>query len=783
MTQIRSGATAVVAVALLIVFSAVPVSAVESGESPLQPSSDLGSTSVLEQTTTPTSTATNETETETVAHRNPSEVDSDTNVAPVRSRLERQLASRLQISVENLTAEEYENASRVLGDSYLRTLAKYEDLEDVDPEVAAAAYEDARERQLAYIGTVEQLRDVGEQYRAAKERGNDTRARQLARELLAGAENTTALAEQLNESYASLQNRTGANFSTSQSEIRRLQQQVTVASQQLRQTAFESTNLSVESDSTRVSFRDPLELTGQLTANGTAVSNREIEVQIGPQRRNVTTDADGEFSLTYRPVTLDVETTELRVRYTPEDQSLYLGSNDTVSVEVEQTQATVEGLTAPNTATFGDPVPVSGTVTVDGEPITGLPMNVSVTTVSLDDTETNETGEFFVNETLPANVDDRGQEIDITSSDELAVVVDSSRDLTVNPTQTALSASIVNRTDTALVVAGTLQTEAGVELANQTLTVTAGGAQVATVNTTASGAYETSVPLEDGALPNGASQLVVKFPDSRSSSLWSSEATVSMGLLGGPGPVAIATGVGGVVLVGTLIVVIRRRELESLLGSSRKGENGGRDEADSDEAGNRSAYEESNPGFSFQTDSDLRQSTVEPTRLLDVADDHLADSRFDEATIVAYTAVRTVLIGRLDATADTPWELYEHAREGGLVEPEGSLYDLTRLYEQVSYGGREATSDDATQALDLATTLVSAVSAASAVSAEGGTPIEKSTDTDVGDADSTSDSADADASENTDTVSGVAGDSVAESDGSDSVTQDDGTEAPSSTDD
>jgi len=61
-------------------------------------------------------------------------------------------------------------------------------------------------------------------------------------------------------------------------------------------------------------------------SNGTAVSNDRVTLQVGERRYDVQTASDGEFSLTYRPVFLPVNTTTVPVQFIPEDTSLYLAA-------------------------------------------------------------------------------------------------------------------------------------------------------------------------------------------------------------------------------------------------------------------------------------------------------------------------------------------------------------------------------------------------------------------------------------------------------------------------
>jgi len=77
-------------------------------------------------------------------------------------------------------------------------------------------------------------------------------------------------------------------------------------------------------------------------SNGTAVSNDRVTLQVGERRYDVQTASDGEFSLTYRPVFLPVNTTTVPVQFIPEDTSLYLAANTTTTAQItDQTNTTI----------------------------------------------------------------------------------------------------------------------------------------------------------------------------------------------------------------------------------------------------------------------------------------------------------------------------------------------------------------------------------------------------------------------------------------------------------
>jgi hypothetical protein len=239
----------------------------------------------------------------------------------------------------------------VSGD-YQNLLEKYVDVAgetrgEGDDETAEQ-FQQAREKQQSLAEDVQEYQDTRAEYEEARANGNGTRARELAREMERQAEAIQRNATELQRIFERISNRTAVDMTEAHRAIENVSENVSEQQAAVREATFVETRLEVEVNTTRISFKNPLELSGTLfAANGTPIANATVSIQVGSRSYTVTTDTEGRFSLTHRPTTMTIGEQSLDVSYIPRTTAIYLGSNAALSVNVTQVRSTMTVSMAP----------------------------------------------------------------------------------------------------------------------------------------------------------------------------------------------------------------------------------------------------------------------------------------------------------------------------------------------------------------------------------------------------------------------------------------------------
>lgn len=615
-----------------------------------------------------------------VQQENPYEVDESGDTDALRSYLAERLAERLGESSVEISQGQYEQGQSVLGDEYDSILEQYVDVAGgAGDNPDAESFEQARESQRQYSQLLQEYNETYQAYQEARAAGNATRARELARELNRLATQIEEAGGNVTRSYTRVENTTGADLSNASQAIENTTQGVSEQQETVVSETFVETTLTARADAETVEFDSPARITGRIVLeNGTALANETATLRIGPQTRTVETDGVGSFALDYQPVRISANADNLSVRYLPADGSVYLGSNATLALGVEQATGDLTLTVENEISTFGDRVVVDGRATVNGTPVPHARVRVSVGDVSLGTVKTGTDGRYSVAAALPATVPtgDATVEAQIVPGDR-AVRSDSvSGGLRIERTSTALSVN-ANETAEGIRATGTLRTADGRPLAGRTVELRVNGTTVATVDTGSDGGFARSVSLGEG---HSGTVTVAAVFDQPQGNLESSTAEQQVDLevetpAEGFSPVSIELLAGGgvaVLSIGVIVWLFRR------------------------ESGEPEPTTAAEP----PTTTDSTTGTDHARELLERAGARASAGDTDDAVLALYAAVRRSLAAE---PQQTHWEFYAEAVDRLDSEAAGTLERLTEAYERALYspsGVDAAVADDLVDGAD-----------------------------------------------------------------------------------
>lgn len=645
-----------------------------------------------------------------VRHVNPDSTSDDGDSDALESYLSEQLGSHLSESAIQISQGEYDRAKGVLGEEYRSALDKYVDVAgETGNEDTAETFRETRERQRDFANSTQAYRQTLRAYREAKQNGNDERARRLARELEEQADAIVQNGSSLRRTYGTLTNETTADFGEAETAVNLTIENVTEQQAQVRDVEFVATNLTIRAESTRLSFADPLRISGRLTLeNGTAIGGRRIALRIHNRTVTTRTDVDGRFTAQYRPITLPADAGNVTVRYVPNATSILFGSNASVPVEVTQVDSTVVVQNSTDSAAYNDSVAATARVTAAGTPVPGLPVALSVDGRRLATGRTTENGTVAMNGTLPIGVrsGDRSLQVAIATPSRAVARSAATRALSVSETATDLTVQATT-SDTTVTVSGRLTTANGGGAAGQAVEVRRDGTTVTSVQTGPEGTYRARFERE-----RGQSYRITTVYDDPSTNLGpaTAQTTVAVSRPGGdgssPGLLAEVSGwvrgllpwsgggIGGYgngarvfvtnnpALVGVGLLVLLLGGVALLV--SRRGIEG--------------EVEESTQTQSAVTRND---AATDDGDVLAAARSFL-DTDATAAVERAYRGVRWHLQARgIGTSAATHWEFYRACRAADIDDVD-ALEELTETYEQAAFGHRTVSSGDAESAIEQA---------------------------------------------------------------------------------
>ncbi|KAB1189224.1 DUF4129 domain-containing protein [Haloferax sp. MBLA0077] len=680
-------------------------SGVETDDSDAPKLTAPGAPYPLQQQTTPENSTNNSSD---VLHENPDEVDDENELDRLLSYLSGRMNSNIGTSTLQLSQGQYDAAKAALGDDYSTSLGKYVDVQgETDEEGAGDQYETVQETQREYVDTVQEFRETQRAYRAAKQAGNDARARELARKLTQLADEGETQTATLVTTFATISNETGSDLSESQAQLESIQANISDQRDEIVALEFTDTRITVEPYDRNISFTDPLFVSGTLeTANGTPVETTDARFTIGEQTIRAPIDSDGSFTFTYRPTRVPANASNLTLRYQPVNSSVYRPTQRGLPVSITQVDATAE-IAVPTNSTYGyaDSLAVDVLLLVDGSPVEQFPVTASLGRTRLSSSATAETGRATLDGTVPASasVGDVTIRVAPDSTTRAVSFTPVTEQVRITSEQTSLDATAQTSEGQTVVVEGALTTEDGDAVSDQPLTVRVGTRTVETT-TGASGAYRTTIERPADVSTENATVTVVFDGDDTNLESTSTTVAVQHSTAGGASgngtaeegslPFALLDAlwvVAGAGLVGLATVVLLRRRTD-----------------DTTEVVETDSPSPSDEGVDTETPPSTESIA---TNALTSARELLSAGNPNDAVVVAYTGMRHSLasVADIDDSA-THWEFSEQCAEAGVGDAD-ALTTLTAGYETAAYSGRTVDTDEAEALVDTAEALVDATEA------------------------------------------------------------------------
>lgn len=499
-------------VALLLVFAVTPVSAtgLEARDS-VSTDNDFSrvsrsQTSLLQNNST------------VIRHRNPEEITPSTDLAEIQEWLSQHLGTRLRNSTVRLSQDEYALARRVIGDEYTELLEKYVDVagethDDSDNE-AGDAFQSAQSNQRKLSSAVQEYRETHERYQEAQENENTANVRRIARQLEQQSQRVNETTAALLENYRTISTLTGIDLSGARQRVRTINQRILSQQIELQQELFITTRLTGQVRSTEISYQVPLYVTGQLTTvNGTPLSDRRIQLQVGNRTLETRTNANGSFVFTYRPTLLSLNTSQVRVRYLPLNTSIYRSSQTTLAIEVVQVTPTITVDRDPSIGGFSDEISVTGRLTVSQTGIQTVPVAITLDDSRLKTVRTNTSGGFNTTVTLGADIlpGDHVVRVFLPVENQALSRGEATTTIRVVNTSTVLTLSGSQTGVSTIRASGRLTTANGTPVAGQPIEFRINRTSIERTTTTQDGEYSTSLRVPQRYFPTEGNITTVRL--------------------------------------------------------------------------------------------------------------------------------------------------------------------------------------------------------------------------------------------------------------------------------
>jgi hypothetical protein len=443
-----------------------------------------------------------ETPTNDTRHQDPDRIDRNGDLASVQ----RWLAGRMAVQLEDCAVATGLGSTNVceLGDEYPDWLNKYVDVAEETGSEEDDEQGDVFTQAANETETLAEQRGEFEEtlaaYEAAREAGNGTEARRQARELLRQGRAINDTAGQVVELYTVLERGSDVDLETAKRSVNRTRANVTAIVSEVETQLFVTTNLTADISPRAISFLDPGTVTGRLmAANGSAVANEPIILEVGGRVLRTETDATGRFAVEYRPTTVPVSTDQLTVRYRPASASVYLGDSVSVGVTITQVTPTVEISVVPQAAGFGDTVRINGSVAAEDVPAAGVPVRITLAGQRLDRVNTSGEGGFGTTADLgafigPGQVPVRAA---VPLTGRAMAENGNNSSLTVLTTPTRLSLDGTQAGPATMRVSGRLVTDDGRAVPDQRVTVLVNGTPLDEVRSSSTGRFEASIEVPE----------------------------------------------------------------------------------------------------------------------------------------------------------------------------------------------------------------------------------------------------------------------------------------------
>jgi len=649
-----------------------------------------------------------------IEHEHPDEVRDEGNLTAVQRWLGGEM-TEIQINcAENLSVIDSAACDR-LDEEYPDYLSEYAfvERERTGDDETAETYEKAGEQQRELAEEREAYEETFVEYQQAREAGDEQRARRLARELQNNSARIIDLGEAQIRTYGQLERQTGRDYDPAINTTSEVIREIRNRTRQVEEVVFTPTELTATANSDVASFTSPVNVSGVLTdENGTRLANRSIALVVdGRTVATTRTDAAGGYEATYRPTATEIGPTSVEAVYRPTNEEVYLESSATANVSVRSDEPSVSLDSDADDVGFGDPVPATVTVTVDGEPAESVPVALFLGDERIARNRTAENGSVTLDGTVPATVPDGERDLRVRTSREGTALepVEETQSVTVVETGTELTIAGLLDGDE-LVLSGRLTTVDGETVPSQRVGVNV-NAEVREITTTNDlGRYEVRVPRETG----GAGEWSVSA-DYNESDTNLAPATTARTIRGEESNRTNGTTVddgddivdrarafvsdneqplGAAIALLSLAAVALIAGRRLLGGGEDTGSLGGDDgvAGSADEQALTDAFEEATP-----------EETTPPDPL-ELARQRLLEGAPSDAVRLGYGAVRDELLQRTgseERDTRTHWEFY---REVAPELPESratALESLTEAYERAAFapaGVTERTAESAVEA-------------------------------------------------------------------------------------
>jgi hypothetical protein len=719
---------------------------------------------------------TNTTNTTVLPHQHPDAAIDDGDPAQVVSHVDDDLTELLLLSAERLRDRDYDGAQAALGPEYQRLLGQYE----AAGGAAAGTFDATELSQREAIALAQRYEATRDRYTTALANDDEAAAREAARELQTIANDVNVTAQDLSENYDELDQVVEQDLTELSSAAETVSDRIARDAENIATNELEETTLTIDAANDTAAFTDPVRINGTLTTtDGTPVANETIQLQFGPAQPSLattqadsvapptlrtTTDANGTFTVQYRPVQYPRAAETLRVTYAPDSNAVYLSAADTTPLTIsEQANASVAIETAPSTTRFGDTAEVTGTAiihTPNGTDTAAVPIDVALGQHSLGTVMTTENGTFSLNQSVPATIQNgtRTLVVRLALADSAVASAVNITTVQVAATETELAletelTAITNTTNTTATntstppantpsgteatpgaidqnastpaseaasaqvrVQGTLTTANGTAVAGQPVTLSINDTERQTTDTTENGTFTATLSERDRDALAGGTALVAAFDGAETNLASTTTTTVPFPAAATQQslPAAIAAGLqayrwqaltvtsilSGIVGLAGWSVLVRGRSIRTLPLIRRFYA----DDADEPTVSTPTASPE--PTATASQSSAAAAVTLVDDAAAIYADDPTA------ATRMAYTALRTAISGDATAPAEgaqTHWEFYRAHRDAS-TNPD-AFKTLTEAFERARFADADLTPDEAETAVTAARQLMTSSSA------------------------------------------------------------------------
>ncbi|NHN46428.1 hypothetical protein G9464_02275 [Halostella sp. JP-L12] len=616
-------------------------------------------------------------------HENPDRTAEDGDTDGIERWLTNRLGDRLADSTIQLSQGEYDIAREYVGDNYSDRLGQLVDVEgetsnngENDP---SSTFDRAQRNQNEYISSVQEYRETHERYERAKQNGNESGARQLARQLDELSEDVNTTSSALLRDYENISNTSDSDLREEGQIIENVTINVTATQREIRSEEFLATDLTVSVRSTTVSFLEPLVATGRVTtANGTTLTGETVELRFGNRTQQVTTDGAGNFSVLLRPTIQSLDEPNASIHFRPEVDSIYLGTEQTVPVEVKQVRPAISIDRVPPAVKYNETVTVTGSVSAENISAGDIPVVVSIGDERLGAVRTDTDGTFSLTTRVPADVPTGSREINasLPLRNRALGPAGTDRNVTVLETNTSLTLSGTMVGSDQVRASGTLSTVEGIPVGDQSIEISVNGSVVETVRTDENGSYDLVLDIPSSALEAGSVRLSAIYVDdetnigdTRAEQMIAVEITkqgsthnesTTQGLLPSGWWISVFVALAVLIAVGG-IYLWRHRTTEVPTGTPSV------ESADST--------------------STTAEQPSGPDDILDTATAALEEGNGDRAIELAYGDIRHRLSESLDLpSVHTHWEFYQACESSSLDKDAiNTLERLTESYERAAY--------------------------------------------------------------------------------------------------